>query len=354
MVLRSVDWMKTFRVLVTFMLLFGFGSAKGQGSTLAPLTPSKSGRVVQVENPKATRAFVPEQAEVARMLNAGLEKLAGVGSGANPWQGLISPADIVGIKVVAAPGSQAGTRLAVVQAVVQALVKGGTRPNQIVIWDRRLVDLRAAGFLRLEEQLGVRVAGALDTGFDTNTFYETPLLGRLVFGDHEFGKRGEGVGRKSFLSKLVSQGMTRIITISPLLNHNLAGVSGALHSLALGSVDNILRFEIDPDRLATGIPEIWGLPEIGDKAVLHITDALIAQFAGEESTLLHYSTPLNQLWLSFDPVALDTLACRELERQRTNSNHPVARDASPIYANAELMDLGISKGQISIEKLFQD
>ena len=40
--------------------------------------------------------------------------------------------------------------------------------------------------------------------------------------------------------------MTKIINVTPLLNHNLAGVSGILYGLAIGSVDNTLRFELDP------------------------------------------------------------------------------------------------------------
>ena len=86
-----------------------------------------------------------------------------------------------------------------------------------------------------------RVAGSAQAGYDEKTFYEAAFLGNLVWGDLEFGKKGEGIGRKSFVSKLVSREITKIINITPLLNHNLAGVSGNLYSLAIGSVDNIVR-----------------------------------------------------------------------------------------------------------------
>src|SRR4029077_4963418 len=102
------------------------------------------------------------------------------------------------------------------------------------------------------------------------------------------------------------------ITVTPLLNHNLAGVTGHLYSLAMGSVDNMRRFEFDSTRLATAVPEIYALPSLSDHVVLSITDALIGQYQGETMALLHYSTALNQLWVSRDAVALDVLAIQEL------------------------------------------
>jgi hypothetical protein len=94
----------------------------------------------------------------------------------------------------------------------------------------------------------------MQSGFDTTNVYENPLLGNLVWGDFEFGSKGEGVGRKSYVSKLVSQQLTKIINVSPLLNHTLAGVSGNLYGLASGSVDNITRFETDAERCQEPYP----------------------------------------------------------------------------------------------------
>jgi hypothetical protein len=51
---------------------------------------------------------------------------------------------------------------------------------------------------------------------------------------------------------------------------------------------------------------------------------------------------LNQLWFSKDPVALDTLALAELERQRDIAKMPAVEAVKEIYANAELLELGVS------------
>ena len=144
------------------------------------------------------------------------------------------------------------------------------------------------------------------------------------------------------MSKLLTREITKIINITPLLNHNLAGVSGNLYSLAIGSVDNIARFESDADRLATAVPEIYALTNLSDHVVLNIVDALICQYEGGERGLLHYSATLNQLRFSRDPVALDVLSFKELDRQRQAANAPIVKTNMDLYNNAALLELGAS------------
>ena len=105
------------------------------------------------------------------------------------------------------------------------------------------------------------------------------------------------------------------------------------------------------------MPEIYALPPLGDRVVLNITDALICQYQGEHSGLLHYSTALNELRFSKDPVALDYLSLRELERIRSAANVPVLREYSltnqvELLQNAALLELGVSEYQrIKIERV---
>jgi hypothetical protein len=205
-----------------------------------------------------------------------------------------------------------------------------------------MADLRAAGFDALAEQLGVGLASSVDRGFDEKIAYENSVLGNLLFGDLEFGRKDTTVSRRSHLTKLMTADFTKIISIAPLLNHNEAGTTGHLTSLGLGSADNILRFEGNGERIATALPELFGQPQIADKGVLYITDALLCQYQGEQRSLLHYSAPMNQLWFSKDPVALDSLALVELERQRDIAGMPQGKPNRELYANAELLELGVA------------
>ena len=317
-------------------------------------TTNSPTRVVIVENPDAVSDFQPEAAIVQNMVNCGLTNLTGKPTIADAWRSLVSARDVVGIKVCAEPGEISGTRPAVVAAVVHGLLDAGVPADHIIVWDKHADDLRASGFSRLAAQLGVRAAGAADAGYDPTNFYnpDTAIIGTLVWGDLEFGKKGGGVGRKSFVTKIVSRQITKIISVAPLLNDNDTGVYGHLYSLAMASVDNTMRFEGEPDRLAVAVPEIYALPALGDRVVLNITDALIGQYEGGERGLLHYSSVPGQLWFSRDPVALDTLAVRELDRERRAAKAPEFTPHLEIYTNAVLLQLGVSDpAKIQVEKI---
>ena len=104
------------------------------------------------------------------------------------------------------------------------------------------------------------------------------------------------------------------------------------------------------DRLAQAVPEIIALPSVGERVVLNITDALICQYEGGQKGLLHYSTMLNQLRFSRDPVALDVLSIKELDAQRRKGKSPNFRPNVELYRNAALLELGIADpAQIKVE-----
>jgi hypothetical protein len=330
------------RWFLFFCLCLGSLSA-----ALAATNAPARARVFLVEDPQATEAFVPRPAEIRSMLDRTVMGMTGKSDIGAAWKailftnGVIASNELVGIKVFSSPGPNAGTRPAVAAATVEGLLAAGLRPKQIVVWDRQSVDLRLAGYYDLAERYGIRVEGGAQAGYDENTFYESSLAGSLVWGDLEFGRKGVVLGRKSYVTKLLSQEITRSINITPMLNHNLAGVTGSLYSLAISSIDNVARFEHSSDTLATAVPEIYNLPALNDKVVLNISDALICQYEGSERSLLHYSATLNQIRVSRDPVALDSLSLQELDLQRQAAGIPNLRTNLDIYKNAELLELGI-------------
>jgi hypothetical protein len=311
-------------------------------------------QIVSVENPGAITDFQASEAVVQAMVDCGLTNLTRKTTVAAAWRSLVSTQEIIGLKVFSEPGMLTGTRPAVVAAVIHGLLAASVPPTNIIIWDKHDADLRAAGFFRLAAQLGVRAAGSMEAGYDPSNFYQpdTAIIGNLIWSDLEFGKTNAGAGRRSFFSKLVSRQMTKIISIAPLLNQEDAGVCGHLYGLALGSVDNTRRFADDSYRLASAVPEIYARPLLGDRVVLNITDALIGQYEGGARSLLHYSCVLNQLWVSRDPVALDMLSNKELDRERRTLDAPQFRPNLELYANAHLLQLGENDlGKIHVEKI---
>jgi hypothetical protein len=328
-------------------------SGRAAGPALGHATNALA-RVVTVENPNATYDFQPSAPWIQLMLDRGLTNLTGRATAAAAWRSLVSTQDVVGIKVFSAAGMLSGTRPAVVEAVIRGLLGAGVPAQHIIIWDKHADDLRAAGFFKLGAQLGVRVAGCTESGYDPAAFYQpdSAIIGNLVWGDLEFGRKGDDVGKKSFVARIVSREITKNISVAPLLNQEYTGVCGHLYGLAMGAVDNTLRFADDPGRLAVAVPEIYALPVLGDHVVLNITDALIGQYEGGSRGLLHYSVVLNQLWFSHDPVALDVLAIKELDRERRTLNTPTFKPNLELYANANLLQLGVNDpAKIQVEKL---
>ena len=309
--------------------------------------PQKA-RIIAVEDRDATDMFLVKSETIPNMIERGVLQLTGKTNVAQAWRSLISEKDVVGIKVFSSPGPHNGTRPAVVGALVESLLKAKISTQNIIIWDRQMGDLIRAGYVDLAKKYGVRIKGAAQEGWDENVAYDSAIIGIPIWGDLEFEKKGDKVGRKSFVTKLLTKEVTKIISVAPLLNNNYIGVSGHFYSVAMGSVDNLMRFENNIERLTTAVPEIFGLPEIFDRFTLGITDSLIGQYEGEQRTLLHYSTALNQLWFSKDPVALDVHAVQELGRYR----EPIgfSRRYMELYQNATLLELGVSDAsKIAVE-----
>lgn len=302
--------------------------------------------VFAIQDPAATSVFVPNAAVVRRMVERGLMALAGKPTPSEAWQSLLRPNDVVGFKVNSAPGEISGTRPVVVRALIETLKESGHASEKIVIWDKRVMDLRNAGWPEVAARLGVRWLAAEEVGWDPDPAraYEKAILGRLVASDLEFSRREDlNAGRRSFVSKLLSQELSVIIPVTPVLTHTFGGVNGQLVGLAFGSVDNSLRFQNNPSLLAEAVPEICALDDVLPRVLFGVSDALICQYRGQESLRLHNTVVLNELRFSRDPVALDALALDDLARARASSPYSVERPAeTEVYVNAELLELGIS------------
>lgn len=324
------------------LLLVAWGLVCPWTGPAAPAPTRPAARVVVVHDPQALEAFEARPDRVRRMVDRALMRWTETADVAGAWRRLVGTGDVVGIKVHSAPGRIFGTRPAVVEALIAGLLQAGCAPTNIVVWDRYLRDLQQAGFDTLTNRYGVVLAGAADTGYDPEVYYESALLGTLVWGDLEYGQHQPGAGRKSHVTKLLTRRITRLIVVSPMMAHPEAGVAGLLYTLARGSVDNFLRFEGEAARLAQAVPEICALPALSDPLTLCVVDGLLCQYLGGNRGLLHYSSELNEIRVGNDPVALDVLSLREIERQRRIlgiAHPPVSRE---LYENAALLELGVS------------
>ena len=354
----SFDPMTFFRekihgIIVVFSIFLGVFFSLSTSSW----AKDSSSKVVVVESPGAVQSFVPNQEKIREMVDVGIKETTGEETALNGILSLISTNDVVGIKVYTLHSETGGTRTEVVRAVIDILKEAGLPSEHIIVWDRSMDTLRSSGFLKLSRELKVGIAASSQEGFDKEVSYNSFFPSSLVAGDVEFNNKNNfditpvaskdsDVGRRSFLTKLLTKRITKIIMITPLLHHNLLGITGHIYSLASGSTDNFLRFEMDGDRLAEAASEIYAMEEVGDRVVLCITDALLCQYRGQNNGFLHYSKPLNELRFSFDPVALDWMSLKTMLDIR-NSIDGVNQSLSvfspsgkTLCENAILLELG--------------
>lgn len=320
------------------LLLLGGGGSAGAD------TNGVQAAVTAIHDPGAVVAFEPNPGVVRRMVERGLCAFTRTADTASAWRSLVSSNDVVGFKVISAPGATSGTRPVVVRALVESLMAAGHPGSRIVIWDKREVDLHPAGWFRLAAELGVRCEAAETAGWDQDKFYESPVLGRLVAGDLEFDRTERTkVGRRSHVTRLLTHDVTKVVSVAPVLSHNVTAVNGHLAGLAWAGVDNTLRFVNDGVLLAEAVPDICALDDLMPRVVLGVSDALLCQYRGEDQPLLHYAVALNELRFSKDLVALDALALADVTKAREGLKYEGEKPVkTELYLNAELIELGVA------------
>ena len=319
------------RLLIALVVALSGGALLAQSEQInpppaapaAPIPQAPSRSVVAfASDPRAMAGFDESAPVTGRMVNALMRTITGHSDTAAAWREVAGPKDRVGIKVTTAGGPYFSTRRGVVAAVVAGLKEAGVQ--NIIVWDRDSATLRACGFT--PQRLGCEVRG-IDppAGWDRGASVQAPVLGKLIWGDLLFKEKVSAssdslLSSKSHLCTILSRDVTRFINIPALSDEPGCGVGGALHSAVVGNLDNWRRFTVFGENGATAIADTYADPRIGGKCVFHILDALAVTYAGGPGPNPHASVVHNTLYASMDPVALDSIGLRLLEKWRAGSN----------------------------------
>jgi len=135
-------------------VLAGSGLACRTGATAA----GKS-RVVAVAADDMLNDLEYVPGAVHRAFEAGLRELTGERTLKDAWSSLVSPDDIVGIKINGIGAPRISSSRASINETVAGLRTAGVRENAIVIWDRMDRDFRRTGLAINRGSSGVRVQG---------------------------------------------------------------------------------------------------------------------------------------------------------------------------------------------------
>jgi hypothetical protein len=349
----------------------------------APPAPPPLSPVILAESPDVVQRFAVNGDVVRDMVDRELLKLTSAPDIGTAWTRLgVVPADVVGIKITTMGGPLLSSHRVLVQAICDGLQAAGVSPGHIIIWDKFGEDMRRAGYLPqqgTDEQ--VAIASVFPgTGYDTKTAYKNEILGTLIWGDSEFlGRSGDDIfqaardavnakpfgggsgnsltdtandyllnggaaipqtSNLSYYDTLLSKTCSKIINVPVLTDNAPVGINGCLATLALAAVDNNRRFQGDPTYGDPAICEILDKDFMRRKVIVHILDALVAQYAGGPTFDPVFTQQIGAIYVSRDPVAIDSLVVRRIEAWRRQARiDPLGKTTSHINS-AALYNLG--------------
>jgi hypothetical protein len=171
--------------------LFGSSFACGGGAK----TAGKS-RVVSVAAEDMLLELKYNPGAVHRSFAAGLRELTGERTLENAWSSLVSPDDVVGIKINGIGAPRISSSLESIKETIAGLTRAGVKENNIIVWDRMDRDFQRTGLQINRRPTGVRVMGASTEwegvvpwvpGYDRSVF--------VAFEDGTLKKFKELVGR---------------------------------------------------------------------------------------------------------------------------------------------------------------
>ena len=269
---------------------------------------------------------------------------------AEAWRVLVSPQDVVGIKVAASGQGVSGTNPEVVNAIASGLIASGVPAKNIIVWDRNYDDLMAAGY-RTDSSLYQLQWIDPRTGYDSESQVSAPILGKLIWGDSQFGKKdgarfadllgsGDQLSSRSFYAKVLSKMVTKVINVPSLSDSFMTGINGGIVNMTLTNLDNWRRFAKASAEGDSYLSEVYADPVIHEKVVMTILDGLILQYAGGPFPNPNFTSENYTIFASRDVVAIDATAIRLIDELRLANKLPSVKEQTAWLQSAAELSLG--------------
>ena len=275
------------------------------------------GSVVRVNHPACVVDGQPSEEIAYEMIKTSMLELTGQNNLKNAWEKFVGPKDIIGLKVNPVAGKLLTTSHAVTKAIVKQLEEAGIPRRNLVIWDRREMQLHETGYTE-ENYPGIKITGTecedaeggyfgedgvlySDARVDKNQFFYADVEGEYDAETLPFMVNG---GVNSYFTRICTEQVTKIINI-PILKNAGAAVTLCMKNLAFGSVSNTGR--LHQNLWHETCAYVCAFPPLRDKVVLNIADGLIGCFDGGPSANPQFICNYNTILVGSDPVAVDRI-----------------------------------------------
>ena len=305
-------------------------SSAGKSASKLGIPGPYPGRVVAVQHPNSIAEDQYQAAPVRRMLERGMMELTHAESWSESWKEFFQPGDVVGIKLNPVGAPYVISAPEVLRPIIEALESIGIPRKDIVAYDRYAKQFQEAGFVDWLPQ-GVRWTAAstgyeriqLDMdGYDRDVYMEMPLVHPEYFSAY---RPADPHLRRSYVAKFLTREVNKVINLCVLKHHQSAGVTLALKNMSHGLVNNVNRSHASTTANACGIfiPAVVDLPVIREKVVLHILDGVKAAYhGGPGGKVGKYVWAHKTMYFATDPVALDKIGWKEIDKKRAEVGMP--------------------------------
>ena len=261
----------------------------------------------------------------------------------------------VGLKIYTDSGPGMATPLPLVRAVIRSLVKRGFSNSDIFLVGLNQLRLRMTGYLPSlvtgETAFKGNQIYVLESGrfYDPAWFYDSPLPQRFdpIFAESQTkdfaNDSSKDEDRKSFLATPLFFDADFWINLPVYTDHPILGVNGALVNATLWNASNTARFFRSPANAPAAVAEMSAIPELRQTWAFTITSLEHYQFIGGPffNSLYSRSEPL--LWLSTDPVLLDSLMRAKINRARKQNGFENISEEIRTLEFAETLGVGSTR-----------
>jgi len=312
------------------------------------------GTVVQVNDPKSVVDDKPQEEEAYKMLKEGMIALTGEKTLEKAWEQFVKPGEVIGLKVNPVAGKPLSTSHAVTKSIVKQLQEAGVPKENIVIWDRRLMQLHETGYTE-ENYPGVKIRGTEQQDAEGGFFDEDGVLygEKMIDKDWYYWADCEeeydaytlpymvNSGKYSYFTKICTQEVDKIINV-PILKNAGPTVTLCMKNLAYGVITNTGR--LHKTLWSETCAEVCAFPPVRDKVVLNIVDGLRGCYDGGPGANPQFICNFNTMLIGTDPVAVDRIGYEIILAKRIGEG--VQEEENPVGIKfmelAEKLNLGVS------------
>lgn len=269
------------------------------------------------------------------------------------------PKKKVGLKIYTDSGAGLATPVPLVRAVIAALERRGFTQEGIFLVGLNQLRLRMTGYLPSlvtgESPFKAHQIYVLESGkfYDPVWFYDSPLPSRF---DPIFAEKSvEGIeanttveqDRKSFLATPLFLDADFWINLPVYTDHPTLGVNGALVNATLWNASNTARFFRSPANAPAAVAEMSAIPELRQTWVFTLASLERFQFIGGPYFNSLYTVSEPFIWLSTDPVFMDSLMLEKINRWRERTGFKAVSEEIRTLDFAEQLGVGSQKREPS-------